>query len=148
MVFKARISRFFSLASSSFKPEGISISDASFLWHLIITVRLKHRGGCKIIMKEEMGTKSNISNNSMKITVLMNGPYMVTGRVPLITSEICKDEDCNRLIWREVKKYPQKEQYLYADVAIQGTNLSVTEHMQRFTLMEPSQDTMNPIVKV
>jgi len=99
-------------------------------------------------MKEEMGIKSNISNNSMKITVLMNGPYMVTGRVLLITSEICKDEDCNRLIWREVKKYPKKEQYLYADVAIQGTNLSVTEHMQRFTLMESSQSTMNPIVKV
>lgn len=62
-------------------------------------------------MKEEMRKKSNISNNSMKITVLMNGPYMVTGRVPLITSEICKDEDGNRLIWREFKKYPLKEQY-------------------------------------
>ena len=64
------------------------------------------------MMKEEMRKKSNISNNSMKITVLMNGPYMVTGRVPLITSEICKDEDGNRLIWREFKKYPLRNSML------------------------------------
>jgi CDGSH-type Zn-finger protein len=59
----------------------------------------------------EVEKKSNISNDSMKITVLMNGPYIVTGRVPLITMEICKDEDTDRLIWREVKKHPIKKQY-------------------------------------
>ncbi|WP_292381343.1 CDGSH iron-sulfur domain-containing protein [Methanosarcina sp. UBA289] len=61
-------------------------------------------------MIEEAERKSNVSNNS-KITVLINGPYKVTGRVPLITMEICKDKETDRLIWREVKKYPIKEQY-------------------------------------
>jgi CDGSH-type Zn-finger protein len=76
--------------------------------------KLKHRGGCKIIMKnekEEKEEKSNISNDSMKITVSKNGPYIVTCRVPLITSEICKGEDGDRLIWREIKKYPVRERY-------------------------------------
>jgi CDGSH-type Zn-finger protein len=41
----------------------------------------------------------------------MNGPYIVAGRVPLSTWEVCKDEDGDRLIWREVKKYPLKEKY-------------------------------------
>jgi CDGSH-type Zn-finger protein len=47
----------------------------------------------------------------MKITVRMNGPYIVAGRVPLSTWEVCKDEDGDRLIWRDVKKYPLKEKY-------------------------------------
>ncbi|HET8685913.1 MAG TPA: CDGSH iron-sulfur domain-containing protein, partial [Methanosarcina sp.] len=40
-----------------------------------------------------------------------NGPYIVTRRVPLLTLEICKDEDTDRLIWREVMRYPVKERY-------------------------------------
>jgi hypothetical protein len=60
-------------------------------------------------MKEDAEKRSNKSNDSMKITVLMNGPYIVTGRVPLTMSEICKDENGDRLIWREVKQYPVKE---------------------------------------
>ena len=47
----------------------------------------------------------------MKITVSRNGPYIVTGRVPLITSEISKDEEGYCRNWREVKRYPLKEQY-------------------------------------
>ncbi len=62
-------------------------------------------------MIKEVGKRSNIADNSMKITVLMNGPYIVTGRVPIITMEICKDEDTDHLIWREVKRYPIKEKH-------------------------------------
>lgn len=71
--------------------------------------KLRHIGGCKMV--EEMEKKSNLLNDSMKITVFKNGPYMVTGRVPLMTWEICKDEDTERLIWREVKKYPIRNRY-------------------------------------
>lgn len=62
-------------------------------------------------MAEEAEKKSNVSNDSMKITVSKNGPYLVIGRIPLISMEICKDEDNDRLIWREIKKYPAKEKY-------------------------------------
>ena len=37
-----------------------------------------------MIMQENMKTKSNVSDNSMKITVIKNGPYIVIGGVPLI----------------------------------------------------------------
>ena len=62
-------------------------------------------------MKEKVGKSSKVSNDSMKIAVSKNGPYIVTRRVPLITLEICKDEDTDRLIWREVMRYPVKERY-------------------------------------
>ena len=105
------------------------MSDASFLWHLIITVRLKHRGGC------------------MKITVLMNGPYIVTGRVPLITSEICKDEDGKRLIWREVKRYPVQEQCALCRCG-HSDNKVFCDGTHEFTLMESRLGTMSLISKV
>jgi len=62
-------------------------------------------------MKEEIGKKSNLKADSMKITVSKDGPYIVTGGVPLSTSEICKDIDNDRLMWREVEKYSLKEDY-------------------------------------
>lgn len=30
--------------------------------------------------------------NAMKVTVTKNGPYIVTGKVPLAAMEICNDE--------------------------------------------------------
>jgi len=57
-------------------------------------------------MTEKMEKKSNLSDDSMKIIVIRNGPYIVTGGVPLITSEICNDEEGNCRSWREVKRYP------------------------------------------
>lgn len=50
---------------------------------------LKPIGGFKIIeTREENEKKSNLTEDSMKITVSKDGPYIVTGGVPLITSEI------------------------------------------------------------
>lgn len=60
---------------------------------------------------EEIEKKPKIPENSMKITVSKNGPYIVTGRVPLIVSEICLDEEGQCRNWREVKKYPLRERY-------------------------------------
>ncbi len=47
----------------------------------------------------------------MKITVSKNGPYIVTGGVPLIQEEICNDDEGYCRTWREVKKFPVQEQY-------------------------------------
>lgn len=47
----------------------------------------------------------------MKITIIENGPYIVTGGVPLTTSEICNDEEGYCRTWREVKRYPLQEKY-------------------------------------
>lgn len=62
-------------------------------------------------MKEELEKKSNVSDDSMKIIVSKNGPYIVTGGVPLIISEICNDDEGYCSTWEEVKRYPVQEQY-------------------------------------
>jgi CDGSH-type Zn-finger protein len=40
-----------------------------------------------------------------------NGPYIVEGKVPLTTSEICNDDEGYCRTWREVKTYPLQEKY-------------------------------------
>ena len=84
-----------------------------------------------MIMPENMTTKSNVSDNSMKIAVIKNGPYIVIVE-PLITSEIRNDEEGYRQSWREVKRYPVQEQYAicrcsYADnkVFCDGTHAKI-----------------------
>ncbi|HEY3363194.1 MAG TPA: CDGSH iron-sulfur domain-containing protein, partial [Methanosarcina sp.] len=46
-----------------------------------------------------------------KVTISKDGPYLVTGGVPLINSEICNDEEGYCSTWKDVKKYPIMEQY-------------------------------------
>lgn len=50
-------------------------------------------------------------NTAEKITVSKNGPYIVTGKVPLITMEICDDDQGYCQTWREVNRYPLKDKY-------------------------------------
>jgi CDGSH-type Zn-finger protein len=51
------------------------------------------------------------TNTAEKITVSKNGPYIVTGTVPLITMEICGDDQNYCQTWREVNRYPLKDKY-------------------------------------
>ena len=60
-------------------------------------------------MTEQIKTPSRTENDSAKITVSKNGPYIVTGGVPLTTSEICNDDEGYCRTWREVKIYPVQE---------------------------------------
>jgi CDGSH-type Zn-finger protein len=60
--------------------------------------------------KLEIYRKNKIMTE-MKITVTKNGPYIVTGLVPLTTSEICNDDEGYCRTWREVKRYPLQEKY-------------------------------------
>jgi CDGSH-type Zn-finger protein len=48
---------------------------------------------------------------TMKITVSKNGPYIVSGSVPLIEEEVCNDDEGYCQTWRETKKYPVQERY-------------------------------------
>ena len=70
-----------------------------------------HRGGCEITMTEKLEKPSKIQDGSMKIAVGRNGPHFVTGGIPLISAEICKDEEGYCRTWREVKRYPLRGRY-------------------------------------
>ena len=68
-------------------------------------------------MKEQTKKTQESKNDSMKITVSKNGPYIVTGSVPLIQEEICNDDEGYCRTWREAKKYPVQEHMLSAGAA-------------------------------
>src|SRR5512137_3107504 len=62
-------------------------------------------------MTEQIKKSPKTGDVAMKITVSKNGPYIVTGKVPLISSEICNDDEGYCRTWREVKRYPLQEKY-------------------------------------
>jgi CDGSH-type Zn-finger protein len=62
-------------------------------------------------MTETTKNPQETKSNSMKITVTKNGPYIVTGGVPLIQEEICNDDEGYSRTWRTTKTYPVQEQY-------------------------------------
>ncbi len=47
----------------------------------------------------------------MKIRVSTNGPYIVTGSVPLMVMEISYDDEGDCRSWEKVREYPLQEQY-------------------------------------
>jgi CDGSH-type Zn-finger protein len=47
----------------------------------------------------------------MKITVSLNGPYIVTGGVPLSRQVIEVDDDGNSTEWREAQTYEEQDEY-------------------------------------
>ena len=47
-----------------------------------------------------------------KIKVTKDGPYLVTGGIPLLRMSIETDSYGDPCIWREVERYPQQESYI------------------------------------
>jgi CDGSH-type Zn-finger protein len=47
----------------------------------------------------------------VRIQVTKDGPYLVTGSVPLTVMEICNDDEGNCRTWRKVKEFPLQESY-------------------------------------
>jgi len=47
----------------------------------------------------------------MQIVVSKNGPYLVSGGVPLIVSEICNDNEGYCRTWKTVTRYPVQQPY-------------------------------------
>ena len=62
-------------------------------------------------MTEKKTPVPDTQKEPMKITVSKNGPYLVSGGVPLKTEEICNDDEGYCRTWREVKKFPLQDQY-------------------------------------
>ena len=62
-------------------------------------------------MTEQTKRSQEPQNDTMKITVTKNGPYIVTGGVPLIQEEICNDDEGYCRTWRKTKTFPVQEQY-------------------------------------
>ena len=68
--------------------------------------------------KDSRSTMSSKKDNSptlddqrKKILVSKNGPYIVSGRIPLIKKEIRNDADGYCSTWHDVETYPLQEQY-------------------------------------
>jgi CDGSH-type Zn-finger protein len=57
------------------------------------------------------GTPDETNDDSMRVTVRRDGPYIVTGGVPLTGEEICEDELGYALEWRETARFPTRRQY-------------------------------------
>lgn len=59
-----------------------------------------------------MTNHQNIEGNgTMKIRVSRNGPYIVTGSIPLMVMEIANDDEGNCRSWQKVREYPLQERY-------------------------------------
>lgn len=62
-------------------------------------------------LTEITGKTQQHTDTAMQITVTKNGPYIVTGGVPLVAMEICNDEEGYCRTWRVARKFPVQEQY-------------------------------------
>jgi CDGSH-type Zn-finger protein len=61
-------------------------------------------------MAETIKKPQETKNDSMKITVAKNGPYIVTGSVPIVVAEICNDNEGYCRTWKIVDRYPVREE--------------------------------------
>ena len=53
----------------------------------------------------------NSEKNKPKVTISKNGPYLVSGNLPLEKEIIVSDDEGNSVDWKKGKKYPDKENY-------------------------------------
>ena len=58
-----------------------------------------------------MDIKKTLTKSSAKIKVTENGPYLVTGGIPLSEEMIGTDEEGSSAEWRQSKEYPLQESY-------------------------------------
>lgn len=62
-------------------------------------------------MKSGGDRQERPEKDRMKITITRNGPYIVTGSIPLSVMEISCDNKGYGQSWRTVKEFPVQEQY-------------------------------------
>ena len=62
-------------------------------------------------MKARKQISQRSKNNQFKIKVTENGPYIVSGGVPLAAQMVVLDAEGECLGWSEAKRYPEKENY-------------------------------------
>jgi len=94
-----------------------------------------------------------------KIKIMKNGPYIVTGGVPLIKMVIETDEEGNSLNWKKVEIYPRRESYAlcrcgqsskkpYCDGAHVLKKFIGTETAERKLYLETVRNFMGPELKL
>jgi CDGSH-type Zn-finger protein len=62
-------------------------------------------------MKQESKKASEPGPDSPKIVITENGPYIVTGGVPVKSWEICNNEEGYCRTWKETKSWPVQQEY-------------------------------------
>jgi CDGSH-type Zn-finger protein len=62
-------------------------------------------------MAETIKKPGKRETGAMKITVTKDGPFIVTGGVPLIEQEICNDDEGYCRTWKTTRTWPVQEQY-------------------------------------
>ncbi len=62
-------------------------------------------------MSSKIETPSSLHDGAERIRVSKNGPYLVSGGVPLIKKDIRNDSEGYCSNWHEVETYPLQEQY-------------------------------------
>jgi len=90
--------------------QKIGLGENSTTGNILFEELIEHRRG-DTAMARENKKPGGTENGSMKISVGKDGPYIVTGGVPLTQEEICNDEEGYGRTWREVRRYPLQDQY-------------------------------------
>ena len=62
-------------------------------------------------MKNDAEKKKKIKNTKGKIKILRNGPYLVSGAIPLAKETVVTGKDGDPLKWERVGEYPTQESY-------------------------------------
>lgn len=94
-----------------------------------------------------------------KIKVSKNGPYLVSGGIPLSEQIICIDSEGQSHGWREGKKYPLQENYAlcrcgqsqnkpFCDGTHMKVNFDVTETASREPYLEQAKEIDGPGLKL
>jgi len=110
-------------------------------------------------MEGEMATRkktaSKTSTGGAKIKVSNNGPYLVSGGIPLAEESIVADSDGAAAKWRAGKKFSTKEKYAlcrcgqaatkpYCDGTHQKVNFDGTETASRDRYLDQAERTDGP----
>jgi CDGSH-type Zn-finger protein len=94
-----------------------------------------------------------------KVQVTTNGPYLVSGGVPLAEQEICVDNEAQSHGWRQGQKYPIQENYAlcrcghsknkpYCDGTHAKVKFSGTETASHKTYSEQATEIVGPGLKL
>ena len=99
------------------------------------------------------------NKKNRKIKILKNGPYLVSGGIPLIQQEIGTNADGDSYEWRTIAEFPQKENYSlcrcgqsgnkpFCDGAHAKINFNGTESASRAPYLSKAEITEGPALRL
>ena len=97
----------------------------------------------------------NSKKNKAKVVISKNGPYLISGNLPLEKETIVSDNEGNSVRWQKGEKYPNKENYAlcrcghsrnkpYCDGTHQKIGFDGTETASRQKYIEGAEKTEGP----